>query len=591
MSRPETMRARALAALPLLLLIGVLFSIAVATSPVRTAPIDLLLALGSYALLGMLLQRVSDAGRAVHPALGILAALAVGAVLAWHVREQTRVPDGPVGLALLALALGLGYALLNLALRPAPQRAIRPLAAALILVVAFPAYVIAAYQRSPVFRWYLLRHHKLLGTPAYFALEPGVDALEQRIWERHQQAEVPPHPGEMPEPPSADAPAVLFVLVDTLRADALAAYGGDPAWMPELNAFAEEALVFDDVLANASWTRPSVASYFTGLLQEHHGAVDRGDRLPESAVTLAERYRESGYRTAAFVANYAAVGRDAGFAQGFDVFVELASERWPYARADEVTAAAAAWLREHGEGPPWFLYVHYLDPHIPYLSGGDDTTRHGPARRAYENELRYADPHVASLLRTAEHIDRPVVTFLTSDHGEEFGEHGERGHGRSLYREVVHLPALLRASWLEPGRIDARLEQRDFFDLLERVRVEGSGLSPRRFAHDRDRERRYSSVYTTTDSAFYRPYLERVVMRSLEADGLSYIWSAYGRTEELYDREGDPAQKLNLARLRDEELARLRAEVEEHVRDWTRRTPIAASQKTVEMLKALGYVQ
>lgn len=574
---------------PVLALLLFLLGMGVATSPTEIAALDMLLLLGVYALLALLLQAGFETSRAIHPALGLIASLGIGGVLAWHVRELTRFPESPLGLVFLALVLGLAHGLLVRGLGLRPARLGAAAAALLVLALAWPAYVAGFFQGSNVFRWHLLRHHKLIGTPAYFALEPGVEAVRRELWQRHQALPEPPSVA-VTSPVEASEPLnVLFVLVDTLRADGLAAYGGDPSWMPEINAFAEESVVFSDVLANASWTRASVASFFTGLLQEHHGAVDRADRLPESATTLAERFQASGYRTAAFVANYAASGADAGFAQGFEAFEEMKSPRWPYARAEAVTDAALGWLQEHGDQRPWFLYVHYLDPHAPYLSGGKSSARHAVARQAYENELRYADGHLARMLRSVQAMEGETLILFTSDHGEEFGEHGERGHGHSLYREVIHLPMVVHLPGHEPGRIDARLEQRDFFHLVASAR-EGRPLL-REFSDRHAREQRYSSIFSTTDSIFYRPYLEWVGMRLLEGPEESYIWSAYGRTEEVYATRQDPHQTRNLARARPAARERLETQLSKHVEDWVRRQPIVASQETMDMLRALGYVK
>jgi len=270
-----------------------------------------------------------------------------------------------------------------------------------------------------------------------------VEAIEREVWAAHESEPPGPQAPAAHGPArsrAADAPNIIFVLADTLRADSLAAYGGSPDLMPNLNRLAAQSFVFGDVMANASWTRPSVASFFTGLPQELHGAVDRRHALPPERFTIAEALREAGYRTAAFVSNFGAVSRDAGFDQGFDSFEEVKDPRTPYARAEVVNRAVASWLarsaRGDRAGSPVFLYIHYLDPHLPYLSGCDggcSAHTHAQARRSYEKQLRYLDDQLRWVTQDlAARLAGRTVLLVTSDHGEEFGEHGERGHGHSL---------------------------------------------------------------------------------------------------------------------------------------------------------------
>jgi arylsulfatase A-like enzyme len=179
---------------------------------------------------------------------------------------------------------------------------------------------------------------------------------------------------------------------------------------------------------------------------------------------------------------------------------------------------------------------------------------------------------------------------VTSDHGEEFGEHGERGHGHSLYREVLQLPAILHTSASSGGRIEAKLEARDFFDLILRVATDPA-LDAVAWGRERARTLRYASTDTTTPIAFYRPYLGRVFLRGLERDGSFLVWSAYGETHEVYDVDRDPGEHANLARARREEIAPLSAAMEQLFPHWVPRVALTPTDQSLEMLRALGYVE
>jgi arylsulfatase A-like enzyme len=579
--------------LPPALLTAYLLGVALATAPSTYSPVDLLMLAGLYALAAVVLHTGLLVAVRLWAPLGVLAALGVGAVLVWHLREQTFLPDGVWSFAASSAALGIAYTAIALKARRAGR--LGPAAAVFAgAALLFAVALAAGFQASNTFRWHLLRHNKLIGTPAYYLLSEPIEAVSAEVWAQHAGGEgsAPVAATVVPAGDAAKRPHIVFVLLDTLRADALSAYDGDPELMPALNRFAAEALVFRDVLSNAPWTRPSVASLFTGMLPEHHGAVDRMYLLSGEHLTLAEILAGEGYTTAAFVSNFAAVGRDAGFAQGFGDFFELAGETDPYARAEQVNAAVGGWLASRGGGDgPLFLYVHYLDPHPPYLSGAPDSPRPAAARRAYEAEARYLDRSLGGFFDMLEAaLSEPPIVFVISDHGEEFGEHGSSGHGHSLYDEVIRLPALLRAPGSQPQLIPAKLEARDFFDLLLQL-SRRPALDVVAWAEERSRPRRYTSVYLTTSSSPHRPYMSHTCMRGIEEDGFFLIWSAYGSSYELYDVDDDPAQKRNVARTQPERVRVLRRLLEDSVESWARLVPIEMSDDTVQLLRALGYME
>ena len=168
-------------------------------------------------------------------------------------------------------------------------------------------------------------------------------------------------------PTSANGPKrpnIIIYLVDALRADHLGCYGYQKPVSPHIDAFAQDATLFENAIAQSSWTKASVASLFTGLTPTVHGIHGREDRLSDKAVTLAETLRAEGYRTAAFMTN-TSVGEAFGFGQGFDEFVKLPVSIRQL--SEEVNKRVFAWLQKRQEDKrPFFLYVHTLDPHGPY---------------------------------------------------------------------------------------------------------------------------------------------------------------------------------------------------------------------------------
>lgn len=305
--------------------------------------------------------------------------------------------------------------------------------------------------------------------------------------------------GTLPALPEArpDRPNLLIYLVDTLRADRLGLYGYERPTSPRLDELAGRpgSVVFDDMVAVSSWTRPTVATLLTGLAPDVHGVHGRRDRLADEVDTLAEILDDAGYRTAARVANSNVIGRF-GFAQGFDDFRWLRTQS-PNHRSPGLGRLALGWLDEldPDDDAPFFLYVHTVDPHSPYQPPKGERARFAPdvppgpvgtrpwlrdleddPARPTEEEIAWLsdlyDAEVAANDRSfgdlldglaARGLDRDTVVVFVSDHGEEFGEHGGLEHGRTLHGEQLHVPFVVHL----PGRrvsprIGAQVDHLDF---------------------------------------------------------------------------------------------------------------------------------
>jgi arylsulfatase A-like enzyme len=312
---------------------------------------------------------------------------------------------------------------------------------------------------------------------------------------RLQPAPGPPAPVARPAAP-AGAPNVVLVMVDTLRADHLSCYGYTTIHTPHIDALARDALRYTNAFSQASWTRPSVATILSGLYPSSHGAVHKADILPDRVDTLAEMLQRGGYRTVAFADN-ANVSQAFNFQQGFDEFhylapdfffhanetaaqlalysgLRLVRERFLarrvdvhhyYQPAETVTAEVRRWLAaREPDGRPFFLFVHYMDPHDPYFVhpfNGEGYARvanpNPPAtlaekfRGLYDGEVAYLDEHLGVLLEDlrTRGLYGPTLVVLTADHGEEFQEHGGWWHGTTLYDEQIHVPLIVKAPHAE----------------------------------------------------------------------------------------------------------------------------------------------
>jgi len=280
---------------------------------------------------------------------------------------------------------------------------------------------------------------------------------------------------------------LLILCVDTLRADQLGAYGQTPSITPALDRLAAESVVFEQARAAASWTLPSVGAVFTSLPPSATNLWTFESRLSEGCVTLAELFRQAGYRTHG-VASHVFFDPRYGLLQGFESFDSELAHRKGEAGWREVTSPLVAergrtWIEARGaetEPRPWVLFLHFFDPHLPYMDheAADPADESRDEFQRYRSEIAWTDHHVenvlAALQQSGQAEDTAILFF--SDHGEAFGEHpgvstlpGRRGvwrHSYSLYEEELRVPLFLYLPGVEPRRISSPVRTVDLLPTL-----------------------------------------------------------------------------------------------------------------------------
>ncbi|MCA9581523.1 MAG: sulfatase-like hydrolase/transferase [Myxococcales bacterium] len=324
------------------------------------------------------------------------------------------------------------------------------------------------------------------GTPILFviivAIASGMAAVAKPA-----EAKTGAAAGRAPE----GASNVLFIVVDTLRADRLPDYGYEAGRTPHLSAFADDAVRFDQAFANASWTRPSFASFLTGRYPSNHGVMSKASQLPDEVTTLPEALRAEGWATAGVVTNYN-VAPYFNFQQGFDEYqylepdfvlgaddqaaklllIQFLRQRIETLRAKSGTVLPGAayqdaevvnrhvrtWLDRAPKGP-WFYFAAYMDPHDPYFEhpysgGGYARAAHQHPRpeeaaeisKLYDGEIAYWDTHFGALMEDLKKrgLYDELAIVVTADHGEEFFDHGGFWHGTTLYDEQVRVPLYVK---------------------------------------------------------------------------------------------------------------------------------------------------
>jgi arylsulfatase A-like enzyme/Tfp pilus assembly protein PilF len=247
--------------------------------------------------------------------------------------------------------------------------------------------------------------------------------------------------------------ALLLVTVDTLRADAVGAYGRGSAATPWMDRLAAGGVLFTNAHAHNVVTLPSHANILSGRLPFEHGVRDNaGFRFPKGMETLATRLSARGYRTGAFVSAFtleSRFGLDRGFHVYDDRFAEGAEPAafvLPERPGTETVSAARAWLAA-GDGRPSFAWVHLYDPHAPYRPPEPFASRF--PGHPYLGDVAAADAALEPLLAPIlEGRGRPTLVVLTADHGESLGEHGEKTHGVFAYEPTLHVPLMVFARGL-----------------------------------------------------------------------------------------------------------------------------------------------
>jgi arylsulfatase A-like enzyme len=424
-------------------------------------------------------------------------------------------------------------------------------------------------------------------------------------------------------------PNVIVVTIDTVRADHCSAYGYALETTPNLDRLGREGVRFEDVYAPMPTTSPSHASMFTSHYPASHGVLKNGFVLDPRFVTLAEALAARGYDTAAFVAAYV-VDHKFGFGQGFALYDDdfrgaqstVPGKTWQGhdvsegfdRRADEVASRAAAWLERRRDGArPFFLWVHFYDPHWPYVPPELYRSRFRASAAGgiegdvalYDGEIAFADAKLGELLDRLERAGLAANTLViaTSDHGEGLGQHGHRQHGLLLYEEAVRVPLVLR--WpdrLSRGQtVAGPVELVDLMptilDLVgvprQGMRLQGRSLVPvLQGGKAADPARLVVMQRRQFDTRNIEGRSVKGPKFAVRADRWKYIEAPEEGTKELYDLAADPREIENVADQFPAEVRSLASELG----TWRQAHASSAPEQTlsehdVEALKSLGYVR
>jgi len=383
-------------------------------------------------------------------------------------------------------------------------------------------------------------------------------------------------------------PNILLISIDSLRADRLGVYGNTRDTSPTIDRLATEGVRFANAISPTSWTLPAHATLLSGLDQRHHQVINVGSHIAGEIDLLAEKFARAGYET---IGLYSGPFLDPayGFAQGFDEYVSCMSEAtaksegpaaWTSSHSDQtnpkVESSFLAWLSRKGERP-FFAFVHMWDVHYDYIPppryaamfdvgykgklDGRDIVRRGFPLNAtpsdvefllslYDAEIRYTDDtlgHLIDALRERGLLENTAIV-VTADHGEEFKDHGGKGHQHTLYEELIHVPLIL---W-QPGRvprgkvIEQPVSLTDVAPTILAIAglevppgLDGQNLLPVL----RGKVARFGTII----SELYLPTLPVLTIASARAGSEKVILHPKGEKWEAYDLSADPRELHSLA--------------------------------------------
>jgi arylsulfatase A-like enzyme len=422
-----------------------------------------------------------------------------------------------------------------------------------------------------------------------------------------------------------DRPDILLVVIDTLRADHLSCYGYGRETSPHIDRLASEGILYEQSISAASWTFPAHASLFTGLYPSRHDATSQTRTLKGSFDTLAELLDRAGYRTGGFSNNVWFL-ESGGLQQGFDEFREM----WRHQVVEDkgisfddpaydmgaarTTDEILAWLDGLEGDDPFFVFVNYFEPHLPYrptrpfdgafLPEDADAKEveelrsfYSPREYAYildipwvpvddegleiltalyDGEIAYVDSIIGRLVEGLKSRGRLDDTLLviTSDHGEHLGEHHMLDHKLSLYEPLLQVPLILwNPKRIPKGmRIETQVQTHDVFGtLLDFAGVDRESAPRLPFADDGERrtfaELAYPKIFLDAIDRELPGLGQRTLpfARSLKAvRGPRYkLIEGSDGSVELYDLDADPDESRDLADELPQVVARLKKSLDE----------------------------
>lgn len=412
------------------------------------------------------------------------------------------------------------------------------------------------------------------------------------------------------EKSNTNSPNIVLIVIDALRSDHLPIYNYSRNTAPFLKELAKESIVFNNCFAASSWTAPATASIFTSMYPFQHGVLMglmailnrkkkdpsiKVNKIPEEIETITEVLKKSGYATYG-IADNANIDKKEGFDQGFDKLIT-----YNYKGAQKVNETLLKMRKDIQEKSKYFLYIHYMDPHAPYMKRKPwYRTKKGKipiSLEAYDSEISYIDKHIKQLYTEFNWIENTIFIF-TSDHGEGLWDHGTMGHGITLYREEIQVPLLISFSKNKMfKRIDTNVSTIDILPTLrEIIGLEASSVD--------EGESLLPLIYNKPNNLSKR-YLFSHLLKKKDNKDINYNSVIYkkwhyisvpNKTRELFRMISDKKEQSNLYNF--SKFRKIANKLNFNLRSFKKSckkyssgiSKVKLSKKENEKLKTLGYI-
>jgi arylsulfatase A-like enzyme len=444
--------------------------------------------------------------------------------------------------------------------------------------------------------------------------------------------------------PQENARRIILISIDTLRADHLGCYGYPRNTSPQIDLLASDSVTFLDTYAASPWTLPSHVSLLTSLYSVHHQVYYDDESMDPALVTLADVLRQQNFYCAAFTGG-GFVSSVYGFSKGFDSYSDDAGSVFRQDSAEHLFHLASEWLESHKD-QSFFLFLHTYQPHNPYACpfpyktmfleeaaqwrhldltsylGGkpgvfrkltDDERRN--VIGLYNGEIRYTDEKfIGPLIERLKEIgiyDQTMIVF-TSDHGEEFFDHGGWGHGHSLYDESLKVPLIIKfpASLYKGQRVSSVVSLVDVFPTIleemgvgaSELNIDGRSLFPLIRGKERgDRESLADIAPYILDShipqkiAMNKGKEKLILNKKFTPEDIGFFIASPPSLDpvEIYDLGQDPKEQHNIANRRAELANQIIERINQIYQEAKKRNTkkLVIDEELRKQLKALGYIR
>ena len=423
---------------------------------------------------------------------------------------------------------------------------------------------------------------------------------------------------------------IVLITIDTLRADHLSCYGYHRNTSPNIDKIARKGILFTNTVATSSFTSPSMASIMTSLYPVNHGIrhgiIKSGEVYDQEILngkfdTLVEILKGNGYTTFGAVANIH-MAKELGFGQGFDYYYCEGFDE-----ASALNEVIFSWRDQLKNSKKYFLWVHYFDPHhfynprTPWISDYSAETWIGKNSfekmsmnelkklipvledeknvldyliALYDSEISYVDYHMGNLFLDLG-LDQHSMIIITSDHGEEFLDHGSLGHAHTLYQELIHVPLIIKPPVsLKESLMSINHKHASIIDIMPTILGSLEIIPPHENKGNNLFEVKMSSTEQTRDYIFSELDCGNIVHAILK-NNWKYIYNAWTQGEELYNLSKDNKESDNLIHKNNSTATELKKELFNYLSKTPQTSPtkkrIKPTKEIEEKLKAMGYIE